>query len=436
MWPVSIASVAATLFITGITVGGFTIPSSCPDIPSSRYPFELAKGWAGVKVADGLHSPRGLVIDGEGRLLVVEEGLGISQHTVDTNGCIKSSRVLISMSALNHGIYLGKDDDTLYASSASAVFKWAYDPKSGNTTGSPVTIISGMSSEDHVSRTLIISPNHPNLLVVSRGSNSNLDYATVDPSTARSIVKVFDIMKVPNGGYDYVKDGWNAGYGLRNEVGLVFDGNNMLWGVENSADQLTREENGTSTDIHTDNPAEKLNFLGDIATPNNAWYGYPTCFAIWRPDPAIVDSTTMQEVGVGQQFVLAPNKTFNDTTCAKVARPPRLVFEAHTAPLDAKFDMPKYENMFVTMHGSWDRNPPVGYKLVAVPFTHASQGGYDPVAPANSNTGYVDIFYPPNEGNCSSSTCIRPVGLVFDAAGRLYMTSDTSGEVFMLGRSN
>ncbi|KAI1206080.1 uncharacterized protein F4807DRAFT_470490 [Annulohypoxylon truncatum] len=432
MWLIRIASIAAALFIT---VGGFTIPQSCPGIPSPHYPFELAKDWKAAKVADGLHSPRGLALDGEGRLLIVEEGMGISQHTVDTNGCITSSRVLISMPALNHGIYMGSDGGALYASSAATVFRWTYDPKSGNTSGSPVTIITGMANEDHVSRTLIIPPTRPDLLVVSRGSNSNLDYATINPATARSIVKVFDIMKVPNGGYDYAKDGWNAGYGLRNDVGLAFDGNNMLWSVENSADQLMREVNGVTTDIHMDNPAEKLNFLGDIATPNNAWYGYPACFAVWRPDPAIVDGTTMHEVGVGQQFALAPNNTFNDTTCASLARPPRLVFEAHTAPLDAKFDMPRYENMFVTFHGSWDRNPPVGYKLVAVPFTRITQGGYEPVAPANSNAGYFDIFYPPDEGKCSSSTCARPVGLVFDTVGRLYMTSDTSGEVFMLGRS-
>ncbi|KAI0892079.1 hypothetical protein F4806DRAFT_500448 [Annulohypoxylon nitens] len=432
MWLVGISTIAAALLVT---VDGITIPQSCPGISSSKYPFKLAKDWKAAKVADGLHSPRGLVIDSQGRLLVVEKGTGISQHTVDDNGCITSSRLLVSMSTLNHGIYLGNDGGSLYASSSAAAFKWTYDPKSGNTSGSPITIVSGMDNEDHVTRTLIIPPDRPDLLVISRGSNNNLDNATISPETARSIVKVFDIMKLPNRGYDYAKDGWNAGYGLRNDVGLVFDGNNMLWGVENSADQLTREVDGVSTDIHTDNPAEKLNFLGNVASPNNAWYGYPACFAIWRPDPAIVDSATGREVGVGQQFVLAPNKTFNDTSCATLAKSPRLVFEAHVAPLDAKFDVPKYENMFVTFHGSWDRNPPVGYKLVAVPFTRVTQGGYEPVAPADSNTGYFDIFYPPDEGNCSSSTCARPVGLVFDAAGRLYMTSDTSGELFILGKS-
>lgn len=210
------------------------------------------------------------------------------------------------------------------------------------------------------------------------------------------------------------------------------DSLNSLWGVENSADQLNRTVDGVSTDIHNDNPAEELNFLGDVAIPNNQWYGYPTCFTIWQPSPAITDTKSLGELGVGQQFVQAPNATFDDGNCTRASIPPFLTFQAHTAPLDAKFDA-LYMNLFVTLHGSWDREPPAGYKLVAVPFTRDSKSGaYTPAAPSNSKEGYIDIFYPPDEGNCSSTTCARPVGLVFDAAGRLYMSSDTTGEVFML----
>ncbi|KAI1463828.1 uncharacterized protein F4812DRAFT_453363 [Daldinia caldariorum] len=383
---------------------------------------------------DGLSRPRGLVLDSLNRLLVVERGVGISQHDLDISGCIYSSRLLIEMSALNHGIYLGIDGNKLFASSSTTVFRWSYDPKTGNISQSPTTIISGMSPDDHVTRTLIIPSSCPDLLVVSHGSKGNVDFAAVDPGTARATVKVFNISTIPNGGYDFVKDGWGAGYGLRNEVGLVFDGNDMLWGVENSADQLTRNVSGVSTDIHNDNPAEELNYLGDIKTPNDAWYGYPTCFTVWQPEAALTNTTSGNQLDVGQQFVLAPNQTFDDNSCAKMSRPPRLTFEAHTAPLDAKFNAPKYTNLFVTLHGSWDRDPPAGYKLVAVPFKRdpGDNGAYAPVAPANSKTGYVDIFYPPDEGKCSSSNCTRPVGLVFDKAGELYMSSDTSGEIFKL----
>ncbi|KAI2605629.1 hypothetical protein GGR54DRAFT_443322 [Hypoxylon sp. NC1633] len=427
MWSNMVFAVAAVLIADSLA-----IPPSCPDIPPARYPFELDKGWTAVKVAGGLTSPRGLVIDSAGRLLIVEDGVGISQHDVDVNGCITSSRMLVSMSALNHGIYLGIDSHTLYASSATTVYSWSYNPKSGNTDGAPRIVVWGMASDGHATRTLIIPHRHPDLLVVSHGSNSNLDYSAASPATARAIVKVFNLSTLPAAGHNYVRDGWTAGYGLRNEVGLAFDGNNMLWGVENSADQLTREVNGTLTDVHTDNPAEELNFLGEVSAPNDAWYGYPTCFTVWAPVSAITDTDGTHELEVGKQFVMAPNATFNDESCARMSVPPRLSFQAHAAPLDAKFDAPKYANLFVTLHGSWDRDPPTGYKLIAVPFTRDG-GTHAPVAPATSRSGYIDVFYPPDEGKCSSSSCARPVGLAFDADGRLYMTSDTSGEVFMLG---
>ncbi|XXG95184.1 hypothetical protein Hte_001444 [Hypoxylon texense] len=428
-WTALAAAAAALLF----TRGGLAIPPSCPGVPDPLYKFELIEGWTAAKVADGLHSPRGLVFDTAGRLLIVEVGKGISQHELDINGCITSSRSLVSISTLNHGIYFSIDGNALFASSDSIVYRWSYDPKSGDVDDTSITaMVTGMAYNGHVTRTLIIPPKHPDLLVVAHGSNGNLDYAAADPAMARAIVKVFNLSTVPSMGYDYAKDGWNAGYGLRNEVGLAFDGNSYLWGVENSADQLNRTVNGVSTDIHNDNPAEELNFLGDVTIPNNQWYGYPTCFTIWEPSPAITSTDPVGELGVGQQFVQAPNATFNDGSCTGASMAPRLTFQAHTAPLDAKFDS-LYMNLYVTLHGSWDRDPPVGYKLVAVPFTRDGKtGAYTPVAPPDSKEGYIDIFSPPDEGKCSSTTCTRPVGLAFGAAGRLYMSSDTSGEVFML----
>jgi hypothetical protein len=44
--------------------------------------------------------------------------------------------------------------------------------------------------------------------------------------------------------------------GLRNEVGLRFDANGQLWGVENGADDLYRADLGG--DIHNDNPGEEI----------------------------------------------------------------------------------------------------------------------------------------------------------------------------------
>ncbi len=62
--------------------------------------------------------------------------------------------------------------------------------------------------------------------------------------------------------------------GLRNEVGLAFDANGILHGVENGADQLNRPDLGG--DIHNGNPAEEMNRFN---RPAGTHYGYPYCFS-------------------------------------------------------------------------------------------------------------------------------------------------------------
>lgn len=208
--------------------------------------------------------------------------------------------------------------------------------------------------------------------------------------------------------------------------------------MENSGDNFQRQVQGQGgKDVHQDNPAEKLNYLGDVTKPNNNWYGYPTCFAVWKPS-----DFPDQQFKVGDHFVVAPNNTFKDVNCNSLVTPPSLVFQAHSAPIDSKFD-PSFSTLYVTFHGSWNRQPTTGFKVVAVPFTKGADGAYKPVAPLSSNTGYTDVFSNPNVAACAgngpfmSSGCFRPSGLAFDTTGRMFMTSDTSseGELWVLGKS-
>lgn len=113
-----------------------------------------------------------------------------------------------------------------------------------------------MGGTTHSTRTLHISPLHPNLLIISRGSDGNIDASAASIASGHSQVKVFDLENVPSGGYDYTRDGGIMAFGVRNEVGVTSDAMGHVWGVMNSADDLTR--NGT--DITNDNPAEELHY--------------------------------------------------------------------------------------------------------------------------------------------------------------------------------
>lgn len=140
-----------------------------------------------------------------------------------------------------------------------------------------------MSSGIHSTRTMVVIPQQPNLVLLQVGSNSNWDYATGSTSSGRSMVKVFDMSKAPAGGYQYNTAGVQLGYGMRNEIGLALDPAGHVWGVANSGDMsgrrleitttrcgcaltrtglqdFKRTVNGQAVDIHNDNPAGELNY--------------------------------------------------------------------------------------------------------------------------------------------------------------------------------
>ncbi|KAK1756803.1 L-sorbosone dehydrogenase [Echria macrotheca] len=405
------------------------IPTSCPGVTAStRYKLSAAAGWKYTLVGTGMSKPRGILFDTEGHLLVLQAGYGLTAHTFGADGCINSTKTLIQNNQLNHGLALSPDGKTLYVSAAPTAWSWSYDAKAMTVSGQTV-VVRGMNAGGHNTRTLAVPPNHPNLLIVSLGSDGNIDQPTVQKETGRAIVKVFDLSKTPSGGYSYNTQGWYLGYGLRNEIALVFDGNNMVWGVENSGDQLTRNVGGKSVDVHIDNPAEELNYLGDPSKSNEKWYGYPTCWTVG--DPSVITDKAFK---IGDQFMIAPNATFNDATCAEKSVPPRLSIKAHSAPIDGKFDR-NFTNMYVSLHGSWNRQPATGYKVVEIPFRQLEDGSYDPVAPRDSGVaGYSDILWTQNESSCSSATCLRPSGITWHPDfSRMYVASDgTVGELYIL----
>lgn len=71
----------------------FAQSSSCGPAPSGSIRPSIASGYTYQVVATGLSKPRGILLDQEGNLLVVEQGRGvISAHTLnDENGCVTVS---------------------------------------------------------------------------------------------------------------------------------------------------------------------------------------------------------------------------------------------------------------------------------------------------------------------------------------------------------
>lgn len=112
-----------------------------------------------------------------------------------------------------------------------------------------------MNTDDHTTRTLLFSQKVDGMLVVSRGSTSNVDEEAALLSSGHSQVKVFNTHNVSEAGYDFNEDGLRLGWGLRNSVGLVeHPDTGGIFSVENSVDEIMRD----GKDVHQDNPGEEM----------------------------------------------------------------------------------------------------------------------------------------------------------------------------------
>lgn len=88
--------------------------------------------------------------------------------------------------------------------------------------GEPQTLITGMSTGTHSTRTLRRSKKNPDALIVSVGSDGNIDDGTVEESSGRSQLRVFSISAISEAPVEYTA-GEILGWGLRNSVGVTED---------------------------------------------------------------------------------------------------------------------------------------------------------------------------------------------------------------------
>lgn len=320
---------------------------------------------------------------------------------------------------------MSPDGNMLYVSSTENVYQYVYDGVAGTATGRK-TLVTGMTvpGTTHPTRSLLVSRADPDLLLVQRGSNGNLDADAAREEIGRSVVRYFNISDVAAASQPFATGGSLLGMGLRNSEAI---GENVprgeFWSVENSVDNLARQ----GRTINNENPAEEMNFHGRIEAGNprlGGNYGYPECVTAWE-----LSTLANPALSVGSQIAITVpvggNVSAADAACQKYIAP-RLSFPSHTAPLDVKFTADgKYA--FIAFHGSWNRSPPDGYRVERVEFGADGQ----PVANSTSKTAGVTVMKNGNNAVCPGQ-CFRPVGLAFDNKGRLFMSSDSTGEVYVL----
>ena len=396
--------------------------------------------------------PRGLLVVESGDVLVVERGSvscvsvlydedGDGSSGADERACIASSAP-----GLNHG--LAVHGGYLFASSDTTVYRWPYSGTERSDLGQHTIVVQNINADGnggaprgHTTRTLIFDGD--GLLYVSVGSYSN-----VDADSFRSRVRRFGGVTAPDAQAAEFVTGEVWADGLRNEVGLAFDGAGTLWGVENGADRLVRDDIGG--DVHNDNPGEEVNRLDGSG---HRFFGYPYCWSEHTLAPQHALGRTTQ--WAWPSFMGA----YTDAWCRDPAQvtPPAMVMPAHTAPLgiaffgvreqhlsspppcrnasnaseagsgeggggwgngaDGAFPCRWSDDAFVALHGSWNRDEPVGYSVVRLPFVDGAP------------TGAVEAVLEHGGQGAKWPSGFRPVDVQFDRQGRLLVSSDKSDEI-------
>ena len=274
--------------------------------------------------------------------------------------------------------------NTLYVANTDALVRFPYTRGDTRITapGTVVAVLPAGTRNHHWTKNVIASRDGRRLYVAV-GSNSNVAEHGMDEEIDRAAILEVDAAS----GRRRV-----LASGLRNPVGMAWvPTTGALWTSVNERDEL-------GSDLVPD-------YMTSVR--DGAFYGWPYSY-------------------YGQHVDTRPKPPRPDLVARAVA--PDYALGAHTASLglawspDSAAALPARlrHGMFVGQHGSWNRKPRSGYKVIFVPFT----GGKPSGMPLDVLTGFVQ-----SDGDAMG----RPVGVAIDARGALLVADDVGNAVWRVG---
>lgn len=324
----------------------------------------------------------------------------------------------------------------LYAGTTSGVKRWPYSPTAASG-GDGEDVVTGQPADGHAKHTVHV---YDGYLYVHSGSAGNAS----DPNSPayddqRSLIRRFQLSTFTPGTPFAWPSGEVVTKGLRNANGFTRNAAGRMYAVVNGLDDVSY----AGEDVHNDNPGEQVVEIG-----MGKAYGYPYCFTAQRilKGGAVVPPGTQLPFG----------NVHDDAWCLANSSPPTTFVQAHSAPLDITFfdDQPrgglpeKYRGgAFVALHGSWNRSPATGYKVIWIPFD-ASGKSPMPTSTATDTTFPYEVILGggdasgAKDGAWSWSTADyadqpRFAGVAISPIdGALYASSDSGGYIYRLGVPN
>jgi glucose/arabinose dehydrogenase len=369
---------------------------------------QAAAGTRVVAFATGLDHPRWLMVLPNGDVLVAEtnapprpedaQGLrgavmGLLMRRAgggtpsanritllrDSQGTGVADTRSVLLQGLNAPFGMALVGTDLYVANTDAIVRFPYAPGMTRITAPGVVVVKlpAGSINHHWTKNLMASVDGRKLYVTV-GSNSNVAEHGMAVEAERAAIWEVDIATSAHRLY---------ATGMRNPNGLAWAPGGALWTVVNERDEI-------GSDLVPD-------YL--TAVRDGADYGWPYSYFGNHLDvraqplrPKVVASVRVPDYALGPHTASLG-----------------LAASAGTA-LPARFA----NGMFVGQHGSWNRRPHSGYRVIFVPFDGGQPTG---AAPLDVLTGFLDA-----EGGAYG----RPVGVAVDRRGGLLVADDVGNVVW------
>lgn len=366
-----------------------------PPLPEGKEaPLQTPDGFVTTIFSRDTPGARVMTRDQGGNLLVslTKEGKVVALPDRDNSGEADSTKVIVEGLDKPHGILIHCENEqeaiekkcTLFVAEAGSLTSYTYNADTF-TVSNKQRLLEFPNDGGHFTRTLLMHPNDEELLI-SVGSSCNV---CIESDPRRATVLSYNLK---------TKVQTIFASGLRNSVFLAIDPiTNSVWGTENGRDVI-----GDNV------PPDEINII-----EFGKHYGWPDCY--------------------GKNVFDSDFSGAKEPAICESATPSHIDLQAHSAPLGLAFvpaegwpeDM--VGDVLVAYHGSWNRDVPTGYKVVQIKLSKEKDRNAQN-EPIDFLTGFLA------DGQKEDEAIGRPVGLLVEPGGIVYVSDDRAGAIYKVTR--
>lgn len=295
----------------------------------------------------------------------------------DHDGVAETRTVFLQNLNSPFGMTLVGND--LYVADTDRLLRFNYEPGATEIKSQPIKVVDlpGGTLNHHWTKNVIASKDGSKLYVTV-GSNSNVGENGLDKEEGRAAI--WEVDRATGNHRIFAS-------GIRNPNGLAWEPKSgALWTAVNERDEI-------GSDLVPD-------YITSVK--DGGFYGWPFSYYGQHVDVRVTpQNPDLVAKAIAPDYAVGPHTASLGLSFA----------EGNTLPAQFK------EGAFIGQHGSWNRKPHSGYKVIFVPFTAGKPSG----TPVDVLTGFLDK---------DENALGRPVGVVIDQQGGLLVADDVGNKVW------